>query len=485
MLRSIRTALVIFIVLTGTGADRPAFAAGVPLQAAKTIALPPATIGNFDHLALDERRNRTFVTAKDAHAVLVVDNHSGGLIATIRGLKRPHAVFYRADVDRLYVTDGGDGALRVFDGATYAPVARIALHADADSIGFDPSTKDLYIVNGGKDAGGTSSRLSIVDTTTLAHVADIPIASDTVEAMALDTYRPRLYVNDTAHNRVAVVDRWTRTVVAYWPLTLGQDNVAMALDEQHERLFVGCRSGNIVVLNSTTGREVQAIPAVRGIDDLTFDRSARRLYAAGNGAVSTYAQRDADHYVRLPTVQTHRGAVTALLVPQRSWYLTVFPRDAAHPAKLVRYKTATAWHDPAPPAIFAYAPNAPRAERLVMSTLSRHPFLRKLGLHGVAPGQHISALWANGNQTRLGIATTPGDFAAVLTGAFYGPLIADGSYYNVKLQLSDAARRRIGVIVMEIPASAAPNAASAERTAYAIRSEVSAQIPSVAALFAQ
>jgi DNA-binding beta-propeller fold protein YncE len=462
-----------------------ALLAAMPLALSHTFPLPRSVTGSFDHLAADTQRGRIFITAKDGHALLVLDEKQGRVIATLRGMPRPHAVLYRSDLDRLYVTDGADGVLNVFDGSSYRRLARIHLHTDADSIGYDPSKKLLYVDNGGTSAGSPFSLISVIDTTALRRLTDIRVDTGTLEAMTLDAYRPRLYVNDPVHNRVVVIDRWTRTAIASWPVTLGRDNVAMALDEAHERLFVGCRSGNIVVLDSTTGKERASLPSVRGIDDLTYDRSAQRLYAAGSGAIASYAQIDADHYTALSRVPTRAGASTALLVPERSAYYTVFPRTATRPAELAEFRTATVWRDPAPPAAFAYAPNAPAAERLVLATLSRHRFLRKLGLHVVPPGKHISILIANGNETRLGIETTSGDFAAVRSGRFYGPLIADGAYYNVKLPLFDAAKRRIGIIVMEIPQSAVPNEAGAERTAYAVRHEVSSRIPRLASLFAR
>jgi hypothetical protein len=455
-----------------------------PLRLERLVRLPASDAGGFDHLGFDASRGRAFLTAKDQHALLVVDARRGRILQTIHALGRPHAVLYRDDADRLFVTDGADGAVKVFDGSSYRLQASIALRADADSIGYDPSTQWLYVDNGGKDAHLAYSFVSAIDTTSLRRVGEVRVPSGTLEAMALDRYRPRLYVNDPEHNSVVVIDRWARRIIADWPVTLGRDNVAIALDEAHERLFVACRSGVIVVFDSTTGRELQAIPSLKGIDDLTFDPAARRLYAAGDGAVAAYRQRDADHYAALPLVAAGPGATTGLLLPQRSTYLTVVPQHGAQEAALAILRTDTTWKDPAPSAPFAYAPHAPAAERLVMRTLSRHPFLRKLGLHGIAPGHTVSVLLANGNATRRGIETTPGDFAAVKSGAFYGPLIADGSFYNVKLQLFDASNRRIGLVVMEIPASAAPNRTAAMRTAFAIRREVSAQIPDLKALFA-
>ena len=67
----------------------------------------------------------------------------------------------------------------------------------------------------------------------------------------------------------------------------------MALDESHHRLFVGCRntesSGVIVVLDTLTGKELQAMPIAGWVDYLVYDSASRRLYATcgqgpeGNG----------------------------------------------------------------------------------------------------------------------------------------------------------------------------------------------------------
>ncbi len=476
-----RFAPAALLVISSLAAAQSVSAAGAPMRLARTIPLPATESGKFDHLAVDSKRNRAILTAEAQHALLVVDLQTGRLVKTVGGFGKPHAVFYRPDLDRLYVTDGA-GSLVVLDAGTYRVEKRIALRRDADSIGFDPSLKRLYVDNGGQAAGLPYSFVSVVDTTSEKKLADIRVEGDTLEAMALDLYRPRLYVNDPAKNAVVVIDRWTRRPIATWPVTLAKDNVALALDEQRERLFVGCRSGKIVVFNSTTGKELQAFPTPAGIDDLAFDPARRRLYAAGDGAIAVYQERDADHYVALGQAQTGPRAVTGLA--QKDEYLTVVPAHGVHHAALLVLAMKDAWKTPNPAAPFAYDPNAPAAERLVMTTLSEHPFLRKLGLHGIKPGESVSVLLANGNMTRRGIRTTDADFAAVASKKQYAPLIPDGEYYNVKLPMFDASGRRIGLIVMEIPASAAPTYGAAIQKADAIRAELSRQIPTLSALFA-
>jgi len=434
-------------------------------------------------LEIDEKRNRLFVTPEDFQAVLVIDLGSGEVVHRITGLGRPHGVLYRADVDRLYVTDGGEGALKVYDGATYEQVASIPLLKDADSIGFDISRKYLYVDNGGKDAGKKYSMLSAIDINTPRKLSDFRIEGDTLEAMALDNYRPHIYVNDKSNNQVVVVNRYTKALIAKWPITMGKQNVAMALDEQRQRLFVGCRSGQIVVLDSNTGRELQSLPIPEGIDDLIYDPGSRRIYAIANGAIAAFQQADLNHYVPLGTMATGTNGRTGKLVTQLGRIFVAVPQNANEPAEILAFQPLHAsTSKPASDEIHEPV-SAPAAQKIVLETLSAHPLLRRMGLHAIPPGQQHMVIIANANATRIGIHTSQGDFAAVAGGKIYGPRIADGEFYNMKMPLFDAVGRRIGILVMEIACTDAGSEDAAAQEAAAIRDEVQKKIPSLDSLF--
>jgi DNA-binding beta-propeller fold protein YncE len=479
-------AAVLFSSLAGFGEDvnhGPA-AVQAPLQLVRTYQLPAAVNGNFDHLEVDLKRNRLFATPEGFKAVLVFDIGTGKLIHEIDGVVRPHAVLYRQDVDRIYVTDGGDGSVKVYDGESYRLVARIPLLKDADSIGYDISRKYLYVDNGGGDVGQSYSMVSAIDTTTDAKLTEMKIDGDTLEAMTLDNYRPHIYVNDKATNQVVVIDRFRNTVMAKWPITMGKVNVAMALDEQRQRLFVGCRSGQIVVLDSNTGKELQALPITKGIDDLIYDPITRRIYAAANGAIDVFEQTDLNHYVSRGSIPTGTNGRTAKLVPQMNRLFVAVPQSGEQSAQILVYEPVNTPEPKLPPNDFKEAVNAPVAEKIVLETLSAHPLLRRIGLHVIPPGRENMILIANGNATRVGIRTSPGDFAAVKSGGIYGPRIEDGEFYNMKMSMFDAQGRRIGILVMEIACTDAVSEEDAARKAESIRKEVSQKIPSLESLFA-
>src|ERR1700680_2453827 len=98
-----------------------------PLKLVQTFQMPPEVKGHFDHFEIDLKGDRLFATPEDYKAVLVFDVKTGKLVRTIGGIGRPHAVLYRQDLNRIYVTDGDAGDVKIFDGTTYALLSSVKL----------------------------------------------------------------------------------------------------------------------------------------------------------------------------------------------------------------------------------------------------------------------------------------------------------------------------------------------------------------------
>ena len=309
-----------------------------PLKLVQTFTLPPQVKGNFDHFEIDLKGNRLFATPEYYKSVVVFDLKTGKLIHTIGGIGKPHAVLYREDLNRIFVTDGDAGDLKIFDGTTYSLLSSVKLLEDADSIGYDSATKYLYVDNGGGDVHQTYSMFSVVDTTAGKKLADIKIDGETLEAMALEKSSPKIYVNNRAKNQVAVVDRDKREVVASWPVTKCKPNVAMAFDEANHRLFVACRDGQLIVMDTQTGNELAALPITKGVDDIIYDPTSKRVYAAGDGSVDVYAQIDADNYKLLGKIPTGPLGRTARLVPELHRYFVAVPQHGSTSAEVLVFE---------------------------------------------------------------------------------------------------------------------------------------------------
>ena len=309
-----------------------------PIKLVQTYELPADVKGNFDHFGIDMKGERLFATPEGYHAVVVFDLKTGKLVHKIDGIGKPHAVLYREDLNRIYVTDGDAGDLKIFDGTTYSLVSSVKLLEDADSIGYDPATKYLYIDNGGGDVHQTFSMLSVIDTTAGEKLADLKIDGETLEAMALEKSTSKMYVNNRSKNQVSVVDRQKRELVASWPVTLCKNNVAMALDETNHRLFVACRTGQIAVLDTQTGKEVTSFPITKGVDDITYDAANKRVYAACDGAVDIYQQSGPDSYKLVGYVSTGPMGRTARLVPELKRYFVAVPQHGTTSAEVLVFE---------------------------------------------------------------------------------------------------------------------------------------------------
>ncbi len=309
-----------------------------PIKLIQTYELPAEVKGNFDHFGIDLKGGRLFATPEGYHAVVVFDLKTGKLVHKIDGIGKPHAVLYREDLNRIYITDGDAGDLKIFDGTTYKLVSSVKLLEDADSVGYDPATNYLYIDNGGGDVHQTYSMLSVVDTTAGTKLADLKIDGETLEAMALEKSTPKMYVNNRAKNQVSVVDRDKRELVASWPVTLCKNNVAMALDEANHRLFIACRTSQIAVLDTQTGKEITSFAITKGVDDITYDAASKRIYAACDGAVDIYEQSGPDSYKLVATVPTGPMGRTARLVPELKRYFVAVPQHGATSAKVLVFE---------------------------------------------------------------------------------------------------------------------------------------------------
>src|ERR1700680_19938 len=153
-----------------------------------TTTRMPGVQNHFDHLTPDLKGNRIFVVPEDNKSVEVYDIRSGKFVHSIKGIGVGHSVVYRPDIDRIFVTDGSEGALHIYNGTTYAHLKTVKLLTDADATGYDPGTHYLYIANGGLDAKLNYGLVSIVDTNTGERVGDIKIDSNRLEAMAVGEF---------------------------------------------------------------------------------------------------------------------------------------------------------------------------------------------------------------------------------------------------------------------------------------------------------
>jgi DNA-binding beta-propeller fold protein YncE len=317
--------LVVLALVLGWVAKSPA-QEKTPLQLVQTVSLPGLQ-RHWDHFGVDVKSNRLFVTSGDEPVVDIFDLRTNKLIHTITGTKGSHNVLTFPELKKIIVVDGEASELKIFNYDTYELMGHTELTIDADPAVYDPATKYLYVVNGGRAAKTPYCLISVVDTVTDKKLADIKLDTNRLESMAIEKSGPRLFVNMTTANTIGVLDRQKRTLIDTWPVTAALENVPMQYDESTHRLFVATRKpSRLVVVNTDTGKEVTSLPTADSVDDLAYDAALHRLYVPGGnlngavGAVTVIQQKDADHYEVIANIPTKPGARNARLVPELNKY---------------------------------------------------------------------------------------------------------------------------------------------------------------------
>jgi DNA-binding beta-propeller fold protein YncE len=309
-----------------------------PLRLVQTITVP-GVVRKWDHFGVDLKGNRLFVSSEEDPAVEVFDLRTNQHLKSLTEFKEPHNVIPFPELKKIFVVDGGASEVKVLDYDSYKLIGRTELTIDADPVVYDPASKYLYVVNGGRAAHTPTCLISIVDTTTGKKLADMNLDTNRLESMAIEKSGPRLFVNMTGINSIGVVDREKRVVVQTWPVTAGKDNVPLQYDEATHRLFLATRKpSKLVVVNADNGKEIASLDVADYVDDLAFDAAHHRLYVpggGGDGAVSVVEQRGADDYQVVATVPTKPGAKTARLVPELNKYYVGVPAKEGQPAQIL------------------------------------------------------------------------------------------------------------------------------------------------------
>jgi hypothetical protein len=281
----------------------------IPTTAAPLVltgAIPLENVrGRIDHFGFDPQ-NRLFVSALGNNTEEVVDLSAQRVVHTISGVPAPQGVVYSPETNKLFVAST-KGKLYIYDGTSIDLLATIDFHGDADNLRYDPTEKRVYVGYGDDE----TAAIGMVDATTNKRLDEEFKTGAHPESFQLETSGSNIYVNLPDLKQIAVINRKTRAI-SRWTLSLGA-NFPMSLDEPDHRLFIASRApARFAVFNTESGQLVAALPCAQDADDLYYDAARKRIYVTGGeGYISVFQQKDADHYELLAKVPSSLGARTS------------------------------------------------------------------------------------------------------------------------------------------------------------------------------
>ena len=252
---------------------------------------------------------RLYVAELGNNTVGIIDLRTNRVIRTVAGFKEPQGIGYEPTTDTVYVANGGDGSVRLFSGADFAPLGAIALGGDADNVRIDAVAHRVYV---GYGDGG----LAVIDPATRKRVADIALKGHP-ESFRLDTASPNIFVNVPDAKQIAVVSRETQRQIASWDTGDLRANYPLAIDSEKTRVVSVFRHpARLQTYEARTGRAAAASEVCGDSDDVFVDARRHRIYViCGDGNVDVL-DNSADDLRRLARIRTSSGSRTGLFIPE-------------------------------------------------------------------------------------------------------------------------------------------------------------------------
>ena len=280
----------------------------IPELALKEKIALGAVEGRIDHMAFDPARKRLFVAELGNNSLGVIDLQGHRLEARLTGLNEPQGVAFVRGADRLFIANGGNGAVEMRQGEDLSLIKTISLGSDADNIRADGEAQVIV----GYGEGG----LALLDAKTGDQREDFALAAHP-ESFQLDQKDNRIFVNEPGAFQIGVIDRKSGTELAGWGANGAAANFPMAFAPSSERLFVAYRVPALITMFDTkTGELMARLPTCGDADDVFFDAKRGRLYlSCGEGAIDV-VEYAPGRLERISRITTSEGARTSIFAPE-------------------------------------------------------------------------------------------------------------------------------------------------------------------------
>ena len=269
-----------------------------PYHLIKTIPIP----GDYgwDYLTADTEGRRLYVS--HGREVVVLDLDTVTILRKILGAG-VHGIALARDLGRGFISASDPGAVTIFDLKTLGSSTRLS------GIIVDPKTNRVFTADRG------SKRVTAIDARTGKIAGIIGGLGGRTEHLAADG-TGHVFLNMQDRHTVLRLDSQALKVLDTWPLSGCQQPSSMDMDRKNERVFIGCRSGVMTIVDGNTGKIVSTQPIGRGVDAVEFDPDTGLVFfstGGGSGALSVFHEDSPDKYTLVEEVKTQAGARTMAL----------------------------------------------------------------------------------------------------------------------------------------------------------------------------
>jgi len=281
--------------------------AAVAQQYQVTGRIPLEGDSGWDYLLADPGSGQLFVS--HGTEVDVIDLASEKPTAQITGMKRIHGIAVAGDLNRGFISDGGDDAVVIFDLKSHAILQKVTAGKNPDGLLYDPFSKRVFAFN------GRSNDATAIDAASGKVAGTIPL--DGKPEFPASDGKGNVYVNIEDKNELVLLDPQSLKVKKTWSLSPCDEPSGLALDPDGRRVFSVCSNKMMTVADADSGKVVATVPIGNGPDAAGYDPGTKLVFSSnGEGTLTVIKQDTPDKYTVLANVPTERSARTMTLDPK-------------------------------------------------------------------------------------------------------------------------------------------------------------------------
>src|ERR1700730_9506234 len=266
--------------------------------------IPLESDNGWDYLITDSANGQLYVS--HGTEVDVVDLAAEKPIGKISGMKRIHGIAVANDLNRGFISDGGDDAVVIFDLKSRAVLQKVQAGKNPDGILYDPYSKRVFAFN------GRSNDVTAIDAAS-GKVAGT-IALDGKPEFPVSDGKGNVYANIEDKSEIVQIDPQALKVKKTWPLSPCEEPSGLAIDLEARRLFSVCSNNKMAVVNADSGQVITTVAIGSGPDAAAYDAGRKLVFSSnGEGTLTVVKQDSADKYTVLANVPTEKSARTMSL----------------------------------------------------------------------------------------------------------------------------------------------------------------------------
>ena len=214
----------------------------------------------------------------------------------------------------------------MWDTKTLAVLKTIDVQGNPDGILFDPFNQRVWVFS------HSAPNATIIDARDGSVVGTVDLGG--APEQAVTDGNGHIYVDIEDKDNVAVVDTRALQVTAHYDISAkAKVPAGLAFDVKNKILFVACRNAPTMVIMTTEGKILTALPIGAGVDGAVFNPATLETFSSqGDGTLTVIKEKSPTSFEIAQTVQTKVSGKTLTLDSKTSQIYVIVAEYGPPPA---------------------------------------------------------------------------------------------------------------------------------------------------------